>query len=158
MKNPVRRAAMLAKELENLPDKEYKRILRSVRVHSARETAHVWLKAEYTNDDGEMFCQICQKEMPFIKRDGEYYFEAVEALNEEHFTKEHETQFLALCPECAARYQEFIKKDEDAMQAMMDQLRVSENLQIPLQLGELKTNLRFVEKHWQDIKQILESA
>lgn len=158
VKNPERRATMLDKELENMPAKEYERLLRSVRVNSARKVARAWLKAEYTNNDGQMICQVCEREMPFKKRDGEYYFEAVEALNEEHFTKEHETQFLALCPECAARYQEFIKKDEDAMREIIDQLMVSENLQIPLQLGELKTNLRFGKKHWQDIKQILEST
>ena len=158
VKNPERRAAMLAKELGNLPDKEYKRILRSVRVHSARETARVRFRIEYTNDDEQMICQICQKEMPFKKRDGEHYFEAVEAMNEEHVTKELEAQFLALCPECAARYQEFIKKDEVAMQEMIDRLMASKNFQVQLQLGELNTNLRFVEKHWRDIKQILESA
>ena len=158
VKNPERRAAMLAKELENLPDKEYKRILGSVRVHSAREAARVRFKSEYTNDDEQMICQICQKEMPFKKHDGEYYFEAVEALNKENFTKELEAQFLALCPECAARYQEFIKRDEDAMQAIIDRLMASTDFQVQLQLGELNTNLRFVEKHWRDIKQILESA
>ena len=149
---------MLAKELENMPVKEYDRLLRSVQVNSTREVAREWLKAEYTNNDRQMICQICQKEMPFKKRDGEYYFEAVEALNKENFTKELEAQFLALCPECAARYQEFIKRDEDAMQRMIAQFIVSEDFQVPLQLGELKTNLRFVEKHWKDIKQILESV
>ena len=158
VKNPERRAAMLAKELGNLPDKEYKQILRSVRVHSATETARVRFRIEYTNDDEQMICQICQNEMPFKKRDGEYYFEAVEALNKENFTKELEAQFLALCPECAARYQEFIKKDEVAMQAIIDRLMASTDFQVQLQLGELNTNLRFVEKHWRDIKQILESA
>ena len=158
VKNPERRAAMLDKELENLPAKEYERLLRSVRVNLAREAARVRFKSEYTNDDEQMICQICQKEMPFKKHDGEYYFEAVEALNKENFTKELEAQFLALCPECAARYQEFIKRDEDAMQAIIDRLMASTDFQVQLQLGELNTNLRFVEKHWRDIKQILESA
>lgn len=158
VKNPERRRAKFEEELADSPSKEYEERVRSVRVTASREAARVWLKDNYTNKDEQMICQICWKEMPFKKRDGEYYFEAVEALNEEHFTKEHETQFLALCPECAARYQEFIKKDEDAMREIIDQLMVSENLQIPLQLGELKTNLRFGKKHWQDIKQILEST
>ena len=156
--NPVRRVAKFEEELRNLPLKEYEERVRSVRVNPPREASRVRLKSEYTNDDEQMICQICQKEMPFKKRDGEYYFEAVEALNKENFTKEHEAQFLALCPECAARYHEFIKTDKNAMQEMIDQLMVSENLQIPLQLGENEANLRFVEKHWRDIKQILESA
>ena len=156
--NPDRRAAKFDEELGNSPSKEYEERVRSVRVNPPREASRVRLKSEYTNDDEQMICQICQKEMPFKKRDGEYYFEAVEALNEEHVAKEHEAQFLALCPECAARYHEFIKTDKNAMQEMIDQLMASENLQIPLQLGENEANLRFVEKHWRDIKQILESA
>ena len=32
------------------------------------------------------------------KRDGMYYFEAVEALSSVHFGREHEAQFLAPCP------------------------------------------------------------
>ena len=155
VKNPERRAAKIDEELEDLPSREYEQRVRSVRVNAAREAARVWLKSKYTNDDEQM---ICQKEMPFKKRDGEYYFEAVEALNRDHFPIEHERQFLALCPECAARYQEFIKNDKEAMQEMINLLMVSENLQIPLQLGELNVNLRFVETHWRDIKQILETS
>ena len=44
------------------------------------------------------------------------------------------------------------------MQEMINQLMVSAKLQIPLQLGELNVNLRFVETHWRDIKQILETS
>ncbi|MBU1207326.1 MAG: hypothetical protein KKH04_10435 [Proteobacteria bacterium] len=33
----------------------------------------------------------------------------VEALSRDHFTKEHEAQFLALCPLCAAMFKEFVK-------------------------------------------------
>ena len=96
--------------------------------------------------------------MPFKKRDGEYYFEAVEALTNEHFTREHEAQFLALCPECAARYQVFIKQNEDAMQEMINRFMASTDFQVQLQLGELNVNLRFVETHWREIRAILESA
>ena len=79
--------------------------------------------------------------MPFKKRDGEYYFETKEALSRDYFTKEHEAQYLALCPECAARYTEFVKNDEDAMKKVYDFLKNSDALEIMLQLGELKTSL-----------------
>ena len=93
--------------------------------------------------------------MPFKKRDGNYYFEAVEAFSEEYFTKEHEAQFLGLCPLCAAMYKEFIKREETAMKNLHDALKNGPGLDIPLELGELKTSLRFVESHRQDIKTIL---
>ncbi len=116
-----------------------------------------WLKNQYTNDVDQMICQICKKEMPFKKRNGEYYFEAVEALSKEHFNKEHEAQFLALCPECTARYKEFVKNDETAMKELHHALKNSDELEVPLTLGEWPTSLRFVETHRQDMRTILDS-
>ena len=52
--------------------------------------------------------------MPFKKRDGQYYFEAVEALNT--LSQELLPLHLALCPVCAAKYKEFVKRDEAALQ------------------------------------------
>ena len=104
-----------------------------------------------------MICQICKEEMPFRKRDGEYYFEAVEALSRDYFAKEHEAQFLALCPLCAAMYNEFVKHDEGAMESLKNALINSEDAEVPLQLGELNTSLRFVESHFLDIRTIIEA-
>ena len=158
VKNPDHRAAKIDEELENSLATEFEPRERSVRFTAPREAARVWLKAEYTNNHEQMICQICRKEMPFKKRDGEYYFEAVEALDNEHFPLEHERQFLALCPECAARYQEFIKNDKGAMRKMIDRLIGSADGEIPLPLGELNPNLRFTEEHWFDFKRILKKS
>jgi len=95
--------------------------------------------------------------MLFNQRDGEYYFEAVEVLSRDHFPKEHEAQFLALCPLCAAMYKEFIKKDEEAMRSFKDTLVNSEHAEVPLRLGDLDTSVRFVETHFLDIRTILEN-
>ncbi len=94
--------------------------------------------------------------MPFRKRDGEYYFEAVEALSRDYFAKEHEAQFLALCPLCAAMYNEFVKRDEGAMKSLKNVLINSKDAEVPLQLGELDTSVRFVENHFRDIQTIIE--
>ena len=158
VKDPERRAVKFGEELENSPTIVIEERARSVRVNPPKEAARVRLKSEYTNDDGQMICQICKETMPFKKPDGEYYFEAIEAITKEHHDTEHEAKFLALCPVCAARYQVFIKQDEDAMQAMIDGLMKSKDCQVQLQLGELNATLRFVGTHWRDIKQILESA
>ena len=90
------------------------------------------------------------------KHDGEYYFEAIEALSRDHFAKEHEAQFLALCPLCAAMYNEFVKHDEGAMESLKNTLMNSEDVEVPLQLGKLDTSIRFVESHWRDIRMILQ--
>ena len=102
-------------------------------------------------------CQICKEEMPFRKRDGDYYFEAVEALSKDFFGREHEAQFLALCPLCAAMYKEFVKRDEEEMMRLKNALMRSEDLEIPLKLGELETSVRFVQIHRYDMRIILKT-
>ena len=157
-RNPERRQKKLVEHHANASEKEYETRERSVRITRGTIDPDTWLKNEYTHDDtNQMVCQICKEEMPFGKRDGEYYFEAVEALSKDYFSKEHGPQFLALCPLCAAMYKEFVKNDESAMQDVKDKLTDSDGLEIPLRLGELDTSIRFVETHRQDLKTILQN-
>ena len=105
--------------------------------------------------------------MPFKKVDDEYYFMAVEALTikfkdddlpENHFPKEYEAQYLALCPECAARYNYFVREVGEGrkiMEKLRNQLIDSDDLIIPVRLGELETDIRFVEAHLHDLKAVL---
>ena len=157
-RNPSRRQERVKEQLANSPDKEYEVRDRSVRISRGDVDPKIYLKEQYTNDSGEMVCQICKEEMPFKKRDGEYYFEAVETLSRDYFIKEHEAQFLALCPLCAAMYKEFVELDEDAMEELHRVLKDSDDLKVPLQLGELETSIRFVQTHRQDMKTILQSS
>ena len=155
--NPERREKKVSQQYADSSGKKYEQRKRSVRVTEATAYTRTWLKNQYTNDTNQMICQICKEEMPFKKRNGEYYFEAVEALSNEHFNKEHEAQFLALCPECTARYKEFVKNDETAMKELYHALKNSDELEVPLTLGEWPTSLRFVETHRQDMRTILDS-
>jgi len=154
--NPERRQEKLREQLNDAPEKEYKDCNRSVRTTEGTIDPRPWLRSQYTNDADQMICQICKEEMPFRKRDGEYYFEAVEALSRDHFPKEHEAQFLALCPLCAAMYKEFIKEDKDTMEILKGALMISDKHEVPLPLGDLDTSVRFVESHWHDIRTILQ--
>ena len=151
-----RRQERLSEQLHEAPEKEYEKLHRSERTTRGKIDPSTYLRNWYTNDDHQMICQICQEEMPFRKRDGEYYFEAVEALSRDYLPKEHEAQFLALCPECAARYKEFVKNDEGVMRRVHGLLQNADELEIPLQLGDWGTGLRFLETHRQDIKTILQ--
>ena len=153
--NPERRQERLSEQLNSATEKEYEDRDRSVRTSRGTVDPVLWLRNKYTNDANQMVCHICKKEMPFRKRDGEYYFETVEALSRDHFTREHEAQFLALCPLCAAMYKEFVKHDAIAMRAFKNALMISEETEVPLDLGERKTSVRFVEPHLHDIKIIL---
>jgi hypothetical protein len=150
----ARREERIQGELEEAPDKQYEVKERSVRTSRGGIDCDVWLRETYSNEEGQVFCQICL-ESSFKKRNGEYYFEAIEALSKDHFTKEHEVQYLALCPMCAAMYKEFMRSDESAMEQLKQALLDSEGLDIPLQLGDLNTTLRFEEAHRKDLRAII---
>ena len=153
--NPERRQERLAEQIADAPEKEYEERERSVRTTRGSVDPALWLRNQYTNDAGQMVCQICKEEMPFKKRDGEYYFEAVEALSKDYFSREHEAQFLALCPLCAAMYREFVKLDESTMKDLSHALKSSDEPEVSLHLGKVETSIRFVESHFNEIKTIL---
>ena len=167
VKNPKLRKERVLEQVRNAPKKRHEARERKDRVSKSEIDQRTTLQEWYTNDSGEMICQICKEEMPFKKNDGEYYFIAVEALTtrfkddelpENHFPKEYESQYLALCPECAARYDYFVrdvKEGIEIMDKLRDQLINSDNLMIPVRLGELETDLRFVEAHLHDLKEVL---
>jgi hypothetical protein len=153
--NLERRKEQIFKQIKNASIKEYEKTERSVRTSRGSIDPNIWLRNKYTNKNDEMICQICKNVMPFKKRDGEYYFEAVEALSRDFFKKEHEAQFLALCPLCAAMYKEFVKNDENTMNDLYYSIKNNDKPEIELRLGNLKTSIKFVEVHFSDLKVIL---
>ena len=150
--NPDRRKMKIRKELEKAPLVLPEKKTRSV-IPPPDPIIRIYLRDANINENEEIVCQICKNKMPFKKRDGEYYFEAVGAFSEPSI--EYEAQYLALCPLCAAMYKEFIKRDEDAMHKFKSNLCDLEELDIPIRLGKVETTVRFVETHLIDIKQFL---
>jgi len=151
--NPERRQEKIINELEDAPDKEYQLKQRSVRNSRSQIDPTPMLIDNYTNDYGIMFCQICKEEMPFKKRNGDYYFEAVQIYD--NIEKESESNYLALCPICAAMFKEFIKNDETAYDIFLNELEETESTVIPISLGDFDTDVEFVDVHFQDLKTIL---
>lgn len=156
--NSERRQEHLLDNFSVAPYKEYKKRERSVRTTRNTIDPATWLREQYTNETGQMVCQICKNEMPFKKRNGEYYFEEKEILSKKYLPKEYEAQHLALCPLCAAKYEEFVKNDDDAMSALKKNIIMAENDEIPLSLGDgdEEVSIRFVESHLHDLKVILD--
>lgn len=156
--NSERRQEHLLDNFSVAPYKEYKKRERSVRTTRNTIDPATWLREQYTNETGQMVCQICKNEMPFKKRNGEYYFEEKEILSKKYLPKEYEAQHLALCPLCAAKYEEFVKNDDDAMSALKKNIIMAENDEIPLSLGDgdKEVSIRFVESHLHDLKVILD--
>lgn len=156
--NPERREERLGEQLSDAPDKEYEKRERSVRTTNGAIDPITWLRNQYTNEADQMVCQICKEEMPFRKRDGAHYFEKKEVLSKKYLPKEHEAQYLALCPLCAAMYEEFVKSDDDAMADLKNKLVSTVDCDIPITLGDQETSIRFVETHHHDLKVIIEGG
>lgn len=167
-KQPVidraRRAQRVRKRFSEAEPVVYEPRERNIRTSQDSIDRKTSLIEWYTNESGEMLCQICQQEMPFKKQDGDYYFEAVEVLDvkflnqhlsDHHVPKELEAQYLALCPTCAAMYKYFVKGSPETLDALTNQWMNSDNLETPVKLGERETSIRFVEVHLHDLKVIL---
>ena len=151
-----RRKELLIIDLGDAQEKSYEVRARSVKVTGNTIDPRTALRAQYTTDENRMYCQMCSKGMPFKKRNSEEdYFEAVEALGKGYFYKEHEAQYLALCPECAAKYKEFVKKNKKAREAVHNALKNSNNPHICLESSGETIHIRFEDKHWQDLKTVL---
>ena len=153
--NTERRQGLLGEQLRTSPKKKYETRERSVRTTSGVIDPITWLRSQYTNGSDQMVCQICKEEMPFRKRDRTHYFEKKEVFSRKYLPKEHEAQYLALCPLCAAKYDEFIKTDDDVMAGLRLAIVSAEDCEIPISLGEEKTSIRFVETHYQDLRTII---
>lgn len=151
-----RRKELLIIDLSDAEEKEYEIRARSIRSSRSTIDPRTTLRALYTTDENRMHCQMCSKEMPFKQRNSdEDYFEAVEALGKAYFFKEHEAQYLAFCPGCAAEYKEYVKKDPNARETFHDALKNSDSPQIHVESNGRSIYIRFEDKHWQDLKTVL---
>ena len=137
-KNPERYQEKVLQEHENADDQSYDTRERSVRTTDSqvRKDARQYLTDMYTDEDGEMCCQMCQEELPFKKKDGQYYFETTQIFNK--MKKEDKHQYLALCPNCAAEYDEWVRKDDKKAEYIRN--RIAERKHIN---GEKSVELNF---------------
>jgi hypothetical protein len=162
IQNHDRRIDAMAVKNANAEEKLYENRQRRVRMSSVSAgSKKTYLEYQYTNDENIMLCQICKREMPFKKRSGDYYYEAVEVLSNTYLPRENEEQYLALCPECSARYNEYVLHDD----SIMDELKnhILNGTEINLKLGDISendhepfvTNIYFEGSHLLDLQTIL---
>ncbi|MCL2152840.1 MAG: hypothetical protein FWH57_07780 [Oscillospiraceae bacterium] len=156
--NPRRREDEVAKEYLEEDTISYGPTVGSKRESEPAYNPKVWLRDQYTNAYKEMVCQMCEMEMPFKGRDGKYYFEAISAFNTpkvKRITRESEINYLALCPLCAAKFVEFIQRDDDAMDLFVSSFCENDDCTVPLMLGDEASSVRFTKQHMADLKTIL---
>ncbi len=151
-----RRKELLIIGLSHAEESRYEDRARRIRISRASIDPRTRLIGEYSTGINEIECQMCRQAMPFKKYNShEDYFEAVEALNKKYFPKEHEAQYLALCPECAARYKEYVKRRKKARKTLYRVLRDSDDPEVLLEINDSTIRIQFKEKHWQDIKTVV---
>lgn len=155
--NPSRRLKGVLDRRDNAPIKENAMRERTLKLGTRAEVeqAKTYLRSMYKNLDGLLVCQCCHAEMPF-KVQGEHYFESVQCVRD--VDKHYFENRLALCPTCAAMYRHAREtKDAEICQAIID-LDVGESVssaEVMVVLAGKEYQLRFVGKHWFDLKVIL---
>lgn len=159
--NKDRRKQKIQEGYDESSLKIYEKKELSVNISRNSIDPRTWLENHYTNRHGEMVCQICSQEMPFKKRSGSYYFEAVEIFTNYLLKKENEANYIALCPLCSAKYQEYVKQDTDAMEkiksAIQEAAEEQNEIDIILDSNTPKASIRFVQTHLFDLKIFLEA-
>ena len=152
--NPEGRFQHAKERAQEEPKKAYEERSRRVRTSSSGIDKSTYLRQSYSNEDSKLICQMCEEEMPFRRRDGEYYFEAVQLFDD--LTREHAAAYLALCPLCAAMFKEFVKRDEKQREDLRTRIANGKDLQFTIDLGDKTGSIRFVEKHFSDVRGIVE--
>ncbi len=149
--NPELRSNRVQQAALEAPEKETEKRLRSVNTsrHAIRPESRRYLKAQYSQADGKMWCQACNEELPFKLENGEYYFEAKELVTD--LFREHDKNYIALCPNHAAMFDHA----NGSREQMAELLQTATNTAISIALAGRKVTLFFTATHLNDLKSIL---
>lgn len=152
-RNPQLRAERVGQQALDAPERKSELRTRSVSVgrDDVKKKAAQYLHQQYTNDNGEMICQVCQDALPFKLADDSYYFEKVEFLPD--INNRHYQNYLALCPNHAAMYQHAngsVDKTYDAISELVGN-------ELEIVLAGTEHNLYFTKTHIADMKQVIET-
>ena len=150
-RNPDRRAERVAQQAAGAPERLTEKRIRSVSVGKAevKAEAEPYLREQYTNAEGEMICQICQKQLPFKLDDGNYYVEKVEFLPELGYR--HYQNYLALCPNHAAMYQ-LVNGSREVMKDLF--MRMPGN-ELKIVLAQTYATIYFTGTHIADLRAVI---
>ena len=161
VRNPVRRRKGVLEHRDNAPEHVAIRKERSIQPNlpGVIVEAKAYLRAKYTNGQGQMVCQSCANEMPFKLPTGEYYFEAVQVLK--GLAKDFYENRLALCPACAAMYQFARKESSEEIRAAIlavDGDQVESRMTLSVVLAGEEQSLKFVGTHFFDLRLVISES
>jgi hypothetical protein len=151
--NPDRRRRRVGEHALDAPERRSEERSRSVSVglDAVKQEAGQYLREQYTNGDGEMICQICERRMPFTLDDDSPYFERVEFLP--GLKKRHYQNYLALCPNHAAMFQ-YANGSADVLQSLFTKL-TGNKLKVVLARNESK--IYFTKTHAADLNTVVQA-
>lgn len=150
-RNPERRAEKVGAIAATAPERKTEMRTRSVSVgrEDVKDEAGQYLRQQYTNE-GELFCQVCKRPMPFRLDDGSAYFERVEFLPS--LRKRYHQNYLALCPTDAAKFK-FANGTDDMMLDLFCDLSDQE---LEVILAQNDETIYFTKTHVADLKKVIE--
>lgn len=152
-KQVSRRIEIIRKLAVDAPGRLIEERPRSVPVNrdKVKQEADQYLRDQYTNPDGIMFCQICQKQLPFKLVDGLFYFEKVEFLPE--LKQHHYQNYLALCPNHSAMFKLANGSPKD-LRKLFSKMG---GLLLNVILAEASASIRFTKTHIIDLQAVISS-
>ena len=161
VRNTDRRRRGVLEHRDNAPSRESvqrERLIQS-NVQGVMAEAKAYLRAKYTNGQGQMVCQVCKNEMPFKLGTGEHYFEAVQAIRglSQHYYENR----LALCPTCAAMYQYARACTDTELKDRVEAIdgeTVGLSVELDVVLAGLTRKIRFVGTHFFDLRVVLDGS
>ncbi len=153
--DPDLRARRVRNEAHESPTRSSEMRERSVDLEyeECRKLAREDLRRWYTNDDDIMICQLCQDELPFRLPDGEYFFVSICFLEELAKVKSYRPNFLALCPNHAAMFQ---NAENPSVDQMMSRFLSMEDCTFEITLASQPLELYFIKTHIQDLRAVIE--
>jgi hypothetical protein len=151
--DPKRRSELVAGQAKVAPGRMTEERLRSISVamDEVKSKAGQYLRDQYTNATGEMICQVCKTALPFKLKDGTYYFEKVEFLEE--VEKRHYQNYLALCPNHSAMFR-FANDSRDSMKELFMVLETNE---LNVVLAQEDYTVYFTRTHIADLKTVIQA-
>jgi hypothetical protein len=117
-----------------------------------KEAAELYLRNQYTNDDGVMICQMCRDELPFRRLDGEYYVEKVTFLPD--LDQHHHQNYLALCPNHGAMFQ-YANGHRDSLLTAFSNM---DGVELSVVVGGAARSVYFTEIHRDDLRAVLAAS
>ncbi len=150
--DPDRRREKAAEAANKAEEKTYKTGSINRRISVANIEPKTYLRSKHTNEEGQLICQLCDQPMPFQFPQGEDFFVACQYI--ELLEKEHEANYLALCPNCAAEFQYACRTDEDKRAELIRDLdpTINEaNLVVHIDMP-VHRRLRFTQRHLIDLQ------